>query len=78
MLVVRAAGALRWFMPSQIKAFAPRDVQGAYDDLDLRPFQRRAVDDAVAAARSELSLESAPGRTGVLARSAADVPSGRA
>jgi hypothetical protein len=57
MLVVRAAGALRWFMPSQIKAFALGDVEGAYTYLGLKPQQRRLVAEAVRTLEATLALE---------------------
>jgi hypothetical protein len=46
-LVVRMAGALRWFMPTQIKAFVPRDMNKAYDYLQLGVGERGAVEQAV-------------------------------
>jgi hypothetical protein len=49
LLVVRMAGALRWFMPTQIKAFTPHDLAKAYDYLALVPSERSSVDNAVRA-----------------------------
>jgi hypothetical protein len=56
LLVVRMAGALRWFMPSQIKAFIPRDVASAYEYLGLDAEQRQAVANAVAELGREQGL----------------------
>jgi hypothetical protein len=47
MLVVRMAGALRWFMPTQIKAFSIHDVSGAFDYLGLDAKQRTAVTETI-------------------------------
>ena len=52
-LVVRVSGALRWFMPSQIKAFLPQQAEDAYTYLGLDGGRRRAV----AAAVEELSAQ---------------------
>jgi hypothetical protein len=56
LLVVRAAGALRWFMPSQIKAFIPRDKDKAFDYLKLTAAQRQSVERTVAALLSRQGL----------------------
>lgn len=42
-LVVRVSGALRWFMPSQIKAFLPSQTEEAFAYLELDAAQRQAV-----------------------------------
>ncbi|MBX3273860.1 MAG: STAS/SEC14 domain-containing protein [Sandaracinaceae bacterium] len=42
-LVVRVSGALRWFMPSQIKTFLPAQTDAAFAYLALDEPQRRAV-----------------------------------
>jgi hypothetical protein len=44
LLVVRMAGALRWFMPTQIKAFLPSQMTAACDYLRLTSEQRRSVE----------------------------------
>jgi hypothetical protein len=48
-LVVRMAGALRWFMPTQIQAFTPRNIQKAFDHLQLSAGERSAVEASVIA-----------------------------
>jgi hypothetical protein len=55
-LVVRMVGALRWFMPSQIKAFNDWDVDSAYGYLGLGPTQRTAVGAAVDSLRIRLGI----------------------
>lgn len=42
-MVVRVSGALRWFMPSQIKAFLPSQTDEAFAYLALEEARRRAV-----------------------------------
>lgn len=42
-LVVRVSGALRWFMPSQIKTFLPSQTEDAFAYLELDETQRGAV-----------------------------------
>jgi hypothetical protein len=59
MLVVRMVGALRWFMPSQIKAFGSRDTDSAYAYLGLTKAQIDAVEAAVLALRRRLSIDAA-------------------
>ena len=56
LLVVRMAGALSWFMPSQIKAFTPRNVVKAYDYLKLASEQRAAVENGVRVLAREQNL----------------------
>jgi hypothetical protein len=56
LLVVRMAGALSWFMPSQIKAFTPRNVGKAYDYLKLASEQRAAVENGVRVLAREQNL----------------------
>jgi hypothetical protein len=56
MLVVRMAGALRWFMPTQIKAFGVRDVVGAFHYLELDANQQLGVTNLVAALERRLGL----------------------
>jgi hypothetical protein len=60
MLVVRMAGALRWFMPSQIKSFLPRDAAAAHEYLGLTPAQRAAVPKAIEALKRELGIALEP------------------
>jgi hypothetical protein len=55
-LVVRMAGALRWFMPSQIKAFTPRDLDRAFEYLHLAAAERGAVEATVRALADEQKL----------------------
>jgi hypothetical protein len=57
MLVVRMAGALRWFMPTQIKAFLPRDIEAAFDYLGLDAEQRSATRRTVDALLPQLPRE---------------------
>jgi hypothetical protein len=59
MLVVRMAGALRWFMPSQIKAFSVRDLEGAFDYLALSASQRTAAKEAIAKLQTLVSAAKA-------------------
>ncbi len=48
LLVVRVVGALRWFMPGQIRAFLPRDIERAYSYAQLvQSEQRQAVERCV-------------------------------
>ncbi len=47
LLVVRTVGALRWFIPSQIRVFLTRDVGQAYEYLKLSSEQRQAVERCV-------------------------------
>lgn len=47
LMVVRVVGALRWFMPSQIRAFLPRDINLAYEYIKLGTDQRQAVERCV-------------------------------
>lgn len=42
-MVVRLVGALRWFMPSQIKVFLPRNLEAALDYLQINSEHRPAV-----------------------------------
>jgi hypothetical protein len=56
LLVVRMAGALRWFMPSQIKAFTPANLRGAFDYLRLDGEQRAAVEAALKQLAAEQNL----------------------
>ena len=55
-LVVRMAGALRWFMPSQIKAFTPRDIDRAFEYLHLAAAERSAVETTLRALAEEQGL----------------------
>ena len=54
MLVVRMAGALRWFMPGQIKAFGVSNTDGAFDYLHLSATQRERVRNSVRALEERL------------------------
>jgi hypothetical protein len=56
MLVVRMAGALRWFMPSQIKAFGINDLAGAFDYLRLSESQRESALETITLLKRRLSL----------------------
>jgi hypothetical protein len=47
-LVARMAGALRWFMPTQIKVFGPGDMNAACAYVRLDPAQRATLDAALA------------------------------
>jgi hypothetical protein len=55
-LVVRMAGALRWFMPGQIKAFTPRNLDRAFEYLQLGATERAAVEATLRALADEQKL----------------------
>lgn len=57
MLVVRMAGALRWFMPTQIKSFGIRNLDGAFGYLELAPGRRKAVMAAVTELERAMGLD---------------------
>jgi len=55
-VIVRTAGALKWFMPEQIKTFGVWDPAGAWAHLGLDERQRRLALESLAALSARLDV----------------------